>query len=76
MAYGEHLFNCAVFIISVSDKLNRAAAHAFQKSNASQASASGEDPKMAESKLMSYIAFEKREGLVSIGKRLLNSKQY
>lgn len=48
--------------------------HAFQKQANAEKGFSPEDPKIANSHIISYTGIEKREGLVTIAKRLLRSR--
>ena len=54
----------------VFTRFRRAALNVFQKSSA----ASGEGPLLANSTVVTYLGMDRREGLMSIAKRLLQSK--
>lgn len=57
----------SALIVSAFDLVcRRASAHAFQRSTGDT-----EDPRVADSTMVSYVGIERREGLVNIGRRLL-----
>lgn len=51
----------------------RAAAHTFQKPIDEGQRASADEPQLRHSKITNYMGIDKREGLVTIAKRLLRS---
>jgi hypothetical protein len=48
--------------------------HAFQKPPNAEIGISEDDPQLAHSNILTYTGIDKREGLVTIAKRLLRSE--
>lgn len=58
-----------------AESIVRASMYAFQKPSNAESGISAEDPRIAHSNILTYTGIDKREGLVTIAKRLLRSEQ-
>jgi hypothetical protein len=63
------VLDCCLFYFIVF----RAAMHAFQKPPDSEKGISEDEPQLRHSNIITYTGIDKREGLVTIAKRLLRS---